>query len=81
MDLNGMQLGAVFPHNEIGTDPADIAAMKSAEDMLRAEKRLQEEIEQKKELAKDAGVSLTGAKELDISSMFVKAKVTNFNNC
>ena len=27
-----------------GTDPADIAAMKSAEDMLRAEKRLQEEI-------------------------------------
>jgi hypothetical protein len=28
----------------VGTDPADIAAMKSAEDMLRAEKRLQEEI-------------------------------------
>lgn len=27
-----------------GNDPADIAAMKSAEDMLRAEKRLQEEI-------------------------------------
>ena len=27
-----------------GTDPADIAAMKSAEDMLRAEKRLQQEI-------------------------------------
>ena len=27
-----------------GTDPADIAAMKSAEDMLRAEKRLHEEI-------------------------------------
>ena len=27
-----------------GTDPADIAAMKSAEDMLRAEKGLQEEI-------------------------------------
>ena len=26
MDLNGMQLGAVFPHNEIGTDPADIKA-------------------------------------------------------
>lgn len=28
----------------IGTDPADIAAMKSAEDMLRAEKRLLQEI-------------------------------------
>ena len=27
-----------------GTDPADIAAMKSAEDMLRAEKRLQERL-------------------------------------
>ena len=27
-----------------GTDPADIAAMKSAEDMLKAEKRLREEI-------------------------------------
>ena len=26
MDLNGMQPGAVFPHNEIGTDPADIKA-------------------------------------------------------
>ena len=26
MDLNGMQLGAVFPHNEIGTDPAAIKA-------------------------------------------------------
>ena len=26
MDLNGMQLGAVFPHNEIGTNPADIKA-------------------------------------------------------
>ena len=26
MDLNGMQLGAVFPHNEIGTDPKDIKA-------------------------------------------------------
>ena len=26
MDLNGMQLGAVFPHNEIGTDPRDIKA-------------------------------------------------------
>ena len=24
MDLKGMQLGAVFPHNEIGTNPADI---------------------------------------------------------
>ena len=26
MDLQGMQLGAVFPHNEIGTNPADIKA-------------------------------------------------------
>ena len=26
MDLKGMQLGAVFPHNEIGTNPADIKA-------------------------------------------------------